>query len=319
MIEQAVILAAGQGSSLGALTKYRTRATLPILGKPLMVRVMDRMREAGIRRFIVVIGAQDGSLASYLSSSWYPHTEVEYVLQPVARGAPDALQMASKYISGDFLLASVEDLTPPNHIPALIERFTQTAADMVISVVQESAMSSRESAEAIVDDEWVTDIVPQAEGPTADLVTFMVYACRRDFADYVVSLKPTRRYMVDVLQSLLSENGSVGYVEAEYRYHLSADVDLLTVNNSYLDEGRDSYILSELPGTVTVIPPVRVDPGVRVGQGARLGPYVYLESGASVGDRAEITNAVVLQNASIESGEICENQIVMRNHRIVVE
>lgn len=315
MIEQAVILAAGQGAGLGALTHYRTRATLPILGKPVMVRVMDRMREAGIRRFVVVIGAQDGSLASYLNSSWYPHTEVEYVLQPVARGPVDALKMAAKYVSDDFLLASIEDLTPPEHIPMLIERFVQTDADVVISVVHETEDLS---VEAVVDGKRIIDIRYRPDVPTGGLAPFMVYACRRDFATYVKSIKNPRRVMTDVIQALIADEGHVGLVEAEYRYQLAADVDLLIVNNHYLDEGRDSYILSELPGTVTVIPPVRVDPGVRVGQGVRLGPYVYLESGCSIGDSAQIANAVVLQNAAIVSGEVCENQIVMRNHRIIV-
>ena len=46
MIQQAVILAAGHGTRLGPLTKDRPKSMLPVLGKPMMARVMDRLRVA---------------------------------------------------------------------------------------------------------------------------------------------------------------------------------------------------------------------------------------------------------------------------------
>lgn len=321
MIKQAVILAAGRGSRLGVLTTDRTKSMLPVLGKPIMVRIMDRIREVGIRRFVVVIGNQEGGLASYLSSSWYPNIEVKYVLQATPKGTADALALAEQYIDGDFLLASVDNLTPPEHIPALLSCFDKMDADFVLSLIQASPSVIQSSASVTIEDDLITNITEKPDTPTGDYAAFMLYACKHKFLDYVKSVKESSRgeqELAFAIQKLIEDKGRIGYVVAENRYHLSHDTDFLAINRSYLDEGRDTHILSELPSDVSVIPPVRIDPNVRVRSGAKIGPYVYLENGSSVGEGAVVSNAVVLQNASISKNEICENQIVTRNHRISV-
>jgi NDP-sugar pyrophosphorylase family protein len=110
----------------------------------------------------------------------------------------------------------------------------------------------------------------------------------------------------------------VGIFSTEHRYHITYDHDLLAINHSFLEEGRDASILSDLPGSVMIIPPVRIDPSVSVGQNARIGPYVYLESGSVVGAGAMIENSVVLRNATVAKDEVCRYQIVTRTTRISV-
>jgi NDP-sugar pyrophosphorylase family protein len=149
----------------------------------------------------------------------------------------------------------------------------------------------------------------------------MLYACKHRFLSYLPSVTPSargERELISAVQALIHDGGHVTYVFADYRYHLSHDADLLIINKSYLEEERDSHILSELDSSVNVIPPIRIDPGVRVGNNARIGPYVYLESGCKVGVGAALSNTVVLHDGVIGDQEICENQIVTATQRISV-
>jgi NDP-sugar pyrophosphorylase family protein len=91
---------------------------------------------------------------------------------------------------------------------------------------------------------------------------------------------------------------------------IESDYDLLTLNRLLLDDGPDTHILSELPASVQIIPPVRIDPNVSVGQGAQLGPRVYLEAGCSIGHHAIVSNAIVLQNAVIASDSQIDDSII---------
>ncbi|RPI99495.1 MAG: hypothetical protein EHM39_06430, partial [Chloroflexi bacterium] len=125
MIQQAVILAAGRGTRLGLLTKDRPKSMLPILGKPMMARVMDGLREAGIRRFVVVIGEQEGEIAAYLTNSWHPDTDTRFAIQAIPTGTVDALQLAAPNIDGPFLVTSVDNLTSTEHVRNLMARFDQ--------------------------------------------------------------------------------------------------------------------------------------------------------------------------------------------------
>ncbi|GIK65866.1 MAG: hypothetical protein BroJett018_36600 [Chloroflexota bacterium] len=321
MIQQAVILAAGRGSRLQTLSKDVSKAMLPVLGKPIMVRVMDRCLEAGIKRFVVVIGEQEGGLASYLSHSWYPHTEVKYVLQINPTGSADALALAGKQIEGDFLVLAGDTLPLPDHIPALIKRFNDTKADMVISVTTAPTAEIQQSAEAILDGDWVTHMVEKPETPTGNQLAFMVYAAKKEFLNHLSKVTFSSRgekELVSGIQHLIESGGKVAYQSAPQRYHFMKDTDLYKISRAYLDEGRDAHILSELPGSVTIIPPIRIDPGVVVGQKAKIGPYVYLESGSSVGEGATVVESLVLRNSVIPKGEVCKRQIISRTNRITI-
>ena len=107
-IKQAVIIASPRAGHLSQLTRDRPKAMLPVLGKPLVVRVMDRLREAGIHEFVVVVGEHEGAVASYLNNGWVPDAKIQIVLQTSQRGAAGALASASNYINGPFLLAAIQ-------------------------------------------------------------------------------------------------------------------------------------------------------------------------------------------------------------------
>ena len=94
------------------------------------------------------------------------------------------------------------------------------------------------------------------------------------------------------------------------------ELDLLAINKYFLQESRDAHILSEIPGSIHLIPPVRIDPKVSVGQAAKIGPNVYLESGATVGQGAVLRDTLVLSGASVAAHEHCYGQIVDRRVRI---
>src|SRR3954465_8004757 len=117
-INQAIIVTAGRTIRLGSLTKDRAKPMLPVLGNPIIIRIMDRIKEAGINNFVVVVGEQDGEVASYLHSGWAPDAKVQIVLQPMMRGAADALASAANYITGPFLVTSCDHIVPVDHIRA---------------------------------------------------------------------------------------------------------------------------------------------------------------------------------------------------------
>src|SRR5579859_6314420 len=183
-IKQAVMIASAGGKQLGQLTRDRPKAMLPVLGKPIFIRILDQMHQAGIRHFIVVMGEQEGAVASYLNMHWLPDVQVQIVLQPFPRGAADALACASSYVTGPFLLASSENLVPPAHVASLIQRQQETDADLVLSVVStpEDAESEAEAMPRVtIDRGRVTAIGVDDEGSAAHngetASSFLMCAC----------------------------------------------------------------------------------------------------------------------------------------------
>jgi mannose-1-phosphate guanylyltransferase len=62
---QGVILAAGKGSRLQHITLTRSKAMLPILGKPMVERVMLDMVANGVQDFILVVSPDDRYITHY--------------------------------------------------------------------------------------------------------------------------------------------------------------------------------------------------------------------------------------------------------------
>jgi NDP-sugar pyrophosphorylase family protein len=321
-IEQAVIVAAGHGLGLGPLTKDRPKAMLPVLGKPVIVRLMDRIREAGIQRFIVVVDEHEGSVASYLNSSWVPNAKVQIILQPFPRGLASALACASPYINGPFLLAACDNVIPPTHIPSLLRQFENSRSDVVLSLTP--AASGQTAAFPIVqyDGQRISGLTDGPRKSRRDMAAFSIYACGKRIFDHVRTIPLSQRgerEMQIAIQGLLASGGAVTGVQAEWHMHLATELDLLAINKRILREGRDTHILSELPGSVYIRPPVRIDPRVSIGPNTKIGPNVYLESGASIGTGAVVWDSVILNNATVADGEVLHGQIVTRRARIAEE
>lgn len=89
-IESAIILAAGRGLRMGSLTREIPKPLLPVRGKPILLRTVDSLANAGIREITVV----SGYLADQVEKAIYAHPsncELTVVRQPVLNGTATAL------------------------------------------------------------------------------------------------------------------------------------------------------------------------------------------------------------------------------------
>lgn len=65
MTTTVVIMAAGRGTRMKDLTLHRPKHLLPVLGKPFLDHVLDRVRAAGFKRIIIISGYQNHTFAGY--------------------------------------------------------------------------------------------------------------------------------------------------------------------------------------------------------------------------------------------------------------
>ncbi len=315
MIDQAIVMAESRGGHLGALTRDRPLPMLPVLGKPMAVRVMERLRDAGVRRFVIILGEDCGQVAAYLSSSWYPDLELSFIPQVMSSGGLSAaIKAAAQQLDGPFFLIGSDVLTPQGYLNQLTQRFELAEKDLIVSLGQVRFSRGGSYFPAAIDGDALASVAVSPTMPAgAEYGVFLAYACAPDMLPYLTGeRKPLYREqdLAVVLQHMIDADRPVGYALADWYHRLMTADDLLAVNRHLLGEGRDAHILSELPGTVQVAPPVRIDPGVSVGQGARLGPHVYLEAGSMVGPGAALKNAVVLAGAAVHAGEQVSGRLV---------
>lgn len=77
---RAILLAAGQGSRLGELTRERPKCLMPINGEPLLIRLVRQLRERGFEEIVVVIGHMRERIVAEFAATGYP---VRFVHNPL--------------------------------------------------------------------------------------------------------------------------------------------------------------------------------------------------------------------------------------------
>ncbi len=314
---QAVILAAGKGSRLNPITLRRTKAMVPILGKPIVERVMENLVENGIREFIMVISREDGEVGSYFRERSRLDIDVQFVVQSERLGMANALTLAAPYLHDAFVLSACDNLVPCEHIAELLATFRQQRANAVLSLMKvEPAMISRTG---IVDlqDGYVTRIVekPKPEESPSNIASLPLYVFSSRLLDYLpeVKLSPRGEYeLQDAIQMLIDRAGRVSGVLTDSRLQLTNAADLLALNRHYLTTGGDKPQLApQSVGQHThLITPLRIEEGTVIGPGCVIGPRVYIERDCTIGADVLIKDAVILRNTVIEDGKQVVGEVV---------
>ena len=120
---KALILAAGRGTRLGALTADRPKPMLPIHGVPMIERIMASIaRQAGITEFALVTGYHAETIRSHFGDGSRWGWQVQYAHQDPPRGVGDAVNCARDLLSdGPFLMTYGDIMLDPDNYRRFVQ------------------------------------------------------------------------------------------------------------------------------------------------------------------------------------------------------
>lgn len=321
MVDTAVVLAVGSVLHQSQLTYNRPRAMLPVLGKPMVVRNMERLFRAGIHNYTVIVGEDEGAVAAYLNSQWLPNVHIEFFVHSLNSSLTRTLSEISQRFSEPFLITTYNTFTHMNFPEHLLNYYRESNDNLLLTVAPTTLSKSSSNHLIEIQEQKIISITTTKNNKnTPSLIAGNLAICGKDFTEYIshynTNTNSFGKQLIDIVQQYIQAGGTAKIAETSWLLQIESDYDLLTLNRLLLDDGPDTHILSELPASVQIIPPVRIDPHVSVGQGAQLGPRVYLESGCSVGHHAAISNAIVLQNAVIAADSQIDDSIISTRVRV---
>jgi NDP-sugar pyrophosphorylase family protein len=316
VVDRAIVLAIGSPTHQSQLIYSRPRAMLPVLGKPLIARAMERLHRADINKFTVVVGAEEGAVAAYLNAHWLSNVSLDFIIQPEHSTLAQSLAQIAVQYDQPFLLTTYNSLTHANFAENLLERYKNTPEELVICGAPTTLSKSVPADYGWIENQAVVKITrDMPDSHQSSLLLINLALCGSQFVRYLAQ-PSARNQLMDIFRDYIESGGRVLAAETAWILPVETDYDLLTVNKFLLSDGQDTYILSEIPRGVEIIPPVRVDPNVSIALGAKIGPSVYLESGCSIGPNVVIRDAVILQNAIVPAGSKWNNVVVSSRARI---
>ena len=315
---QGVILAAGKGSRLHPITVDRSKAMVPILGKPIVERVMELLYHNGVRDFILVVSPDDRNIVRYFQRESSLDADIRFVYQVERKGMANALQYAAPLIEGDFVLSACDNLVAQQDVGRLIAMMTsdsQPNGVLTLLPVEPDRLGSVGIVE--LDGAWVTRIVekPKPEDAPSHISSLPLYAFKPRILDYLpeVPVSPRGEYeLQDAIQMLINREGRVGGLLIEHRLTLTNAGDLLALNREYLTHGdRRPQLEPQTVGVHTqLITPLHIEQGTVIGENCTVGPNVYIEQNCRIGDGVVLRDAVVLRGVTVPEGMVVENQVL---------
>ncbi len=318
-MQQAVILAAGEGQRLRPFTVTKPKVMLRIADRPILSYVVEALARTGIRRIVLVVGYRHEQVLDYFGSGEQFGVEITYVTQERQLGTAHALAQARDVAEDEFLVLPGDNLIEADTIARLVD--TKPQAMLVKKADNPSrygvVMTSKGVAKTIIE---------KPREATSDIINTGIYAFTKEVFDFI----EPELDIPDVLNNMIAQGKRINthetagtWLDAVYPW------DLLSLNDAILHRietnlGGTIEKGVSLTGTVSVGKDTVIRSNsyivgpVVIGNNCDIGPNVCLLAATSIGDNvvvsplSEIRNSLIGNDVSIGSGSIIQDSLIDR-------
>jgi UDP-N-acetylglucosamine diphosphorylase / glucose-1-phosphate thymidylyltransferase / UDP-N-acetylgalactosamine diphosphorylase / glucosamine-1-phosphate N-acetyltransferase / galactosamine-1-phosphate N-acetyltransferase len=132
---KAVILAAGVGKRLGAITREIPKPMAPVAGKPVLEHILCGLRDSGIDDFVLITKYKWEKIRDHFREGADLGISIVYVVQGERYGTGAALLEAERHVDGEPLLMTYGDIvTSPDNYAGVMRLFGKGCADAVVTL-----------------------------------------------------------------------------------------------------------------------------------------------------------------------------------------
>ena len=192
-MNKAVLLAAGRGTRMRELTEALPKPMLRVRGKPVLQHIIEGLRDAGLREFLIVVGWRADVVHEFFGDGSEFGVRIQYTTQVVQDGTGKVVELAREFVGGDpFILSYGDILVAPENYPRLSAALAD--AEAVVSVKRNEDVSK--GGAVFVNEKFeLTDLreKPKPGEPTSPWYNAGIYAFRPAIFEYVARLKPSPR------------------------------------------------------------------------------------------------------------------------------
>ncbi|HLV33722.1 MAG TPA: glucose-1-phosphate thymidylyltransferase [Spirillospora sp.] len=312
-----LILSGGKGTRLRPLTYTQAKQLIPVANKPVLIRVIETIRDAGINDIGVVVGDTHAEIERALGNGNSWGVNIKYIPQASPDGLAHAVKISRDFLGDDRFVMFLGDNVIEGGISGLIEDFSRSDWNSQI-VLKEVENPQSYGVAKLRPDGSIEQLIEKPQNPPSNLALVGIYMFDHHIFEAVNAIKPSARgeyEITDAIQWMIDHGYRVyPHIHRGWWVDTGKALDMLEAN---------SLVLEELKPTIapdSVIENSQVDRRVTVESGARIinsvvrGPTIIgkntLIENSYVGPFTSIYHSVMVQNAEIERSIILENSIV---------
>jgi len=236
-IDKAVILAAGRGTRMRELTADLPKPMIAVRGKPVLQHIVEGLRDAGIREFLIVVGYRGDTVRNFLGDGLRYNVSTQYTTQKVQDGTGRVVDLARDFVRASPFLVSYGDiLVDPTNYNRVVDLSNDVEA--LISVTQGEDVS-KGGAVCVNEKMEVIDIREKTQ--TGKLTTRWynagIYVFRPTIFEFTANLQlsPRGEYeLTDAIRALAQSGKKVRALELTGNWADVRDPEILARLNQEL-------------------------------------------------------------------------------------
>ena len=314
---QALILAGGFATRLRPLSCARPKTLFPIVNKPLLQWIFERLSKNGVDEAILAVNA----LTQFYIRQYRPPKyglKVKFSIDPLKMplGTAGPIKKAEKLIGHDkpFIVLN-GDIFADLSYKQLYDTHRKSAALATIALCTVKDPCSFGVADLLNGNRIKRFIEKPAKGEEpSNFINAGTYVLSPKVFDYI----PEGRAVSierEVFPKLAEEGKLCGYCVDGLWMDIGKPQEYLEANKIILDSLVNS-LKQKKPKNFEVKKPVALDNGVSVGNKSIIGPYAILGKNVNVGKNAQICNSVIFPDAEIGDFATINGAIVGEGARI---
>ena len=215
-IYKAVVLAAGRGTRMRELTAEVPKPMIEVRGKPVLQHIIEGLRDAGIREFLIVVGYRADAVRNFFGDGAHYNISIQYTTQAVQDGTGRVVDLASDFV-GDrpFILSYGDILVDPANYKRIADPSNNIEATVTVIRGEEV---SKGGAVFVNDRMELLDIREKSQPgeATSPWYNAGLYAFRPRIFEFTAKLKPSPRgeyELTDAIRDLAHSGKKVQALE----------------------------------------------------------------------------------------------------------
>lgn len=329
-ILEAMIVAGGAGTRLRPLTLTHPKPLLPFCGEPFLLGVIRRLAAVGVRRVLLVVGADTAPFGSLVEPARRVGVEVATIPEPAPLDTAGGVRSALDRVSGPFYVLNGDILTDVDLAAvAAAHRTAHAAATLVLTRVEDTSSYGV----CVRDGDRIVGFVEKpAPGslPGQDTVNAGTYLLEPE----ALARFPAGRlsFERDVFPGLVDAgahvaglvwDGAWADLGTPQRFRagqrLALDGGVAWPSLDRIPVGRDGHrVAADVTRhpTVVVTAPVLVGPRTTIAAHARIGPHAVIGADVRIEAGAVVADTAVFDRATIGAGAQLDGALVGHEARI---
>jgi glucose-1-phosphate thymidylyltransferase len=313
-----LILSGGKGTRLYPITYTRAKQLVPVANKPILFRVIEAIRDAGITEIGIVVGDTAKEIKETVGPGKRWGVKITYIPQKEPLGLAHAVKISRDYLGDDRFVMFLGDNVIQGGISGLIREFETSLYHCQIVLTAVDNPSSYGVAELDPETHRIIRLVEKPRHPPSNLALVGIYMFDEHVWEAVAAIKPSWRgelEITDAIQYLVDKGYVVHpYVHEGWWIDTGEPGEMLEANDLVLEElapAVEGYVdrESQISGKVTI------EKGAEIINSRIRGPAIVGEDtrivNSYVGPFTSIYHHVAIENSEIEHSIVLENSKIL--------